>query len=132
MKKILVITLILSLAVFAVGCSAQDSQSTSHTDITDVTQAVSETATESVTEVVTQAPTQSDTVASISEDKAKEIALSHAGLSEADVTGLIAKLDYDDGVLSYEIDFRQGNTEYDYEIDAKTGEILSYDKDIDD
>ena len=34
----------------------------------------------------------------------------------------------DDGTPGYEIDFRHGNTEYDYTIHAKTGEILEWDK----
>ena len=41
-----------------------------------------------------------------------------------------AEKDYEDGVLVYEVEFYSGNTEYDYEIKAATGEILSFDKDI--
>ena len=38
--------------------------------------------------------------------------------------------DNDDGRAVYEVEFYSGNTEYDYEISAETGEILSYDSDI--
>ena len=63
--------------------------------------------------------------------KAKQIALDHAGVSESDTSFLMAKLDYDDGVQVYDVEFYVAATasEYDYEIDAATGEIRSYDYD---
>lgn len=66
--------------------------------------------------------------AKITSDEAKAAALKHAGLSEADVTGLDIDLDRDGNVLKYEIDFHSGGIEYDYDINAKTGEIISADK----
>ena len=63
-------------------------------------------------------------------EKAKAIALKDAGLGSATFTK--AKLDTDDGVKIYDIEFRSGNMEYDYEIDAKTGTILEKDAEIDD
>lgn len=65
----------------------------------------------------------------ISESKAKEIALDHAGLTSSQVKFVHVKLDYDDGRWEYEVEFYRNNTEYDYEIDASTGKILSYDYD---
>ena len=62
--------------------------------------------------------------------KAKEIALKHANLTAASVTFIKAKLERDDGMYVYDIDFYSGNVEYDYEIGALTGEILEYDRDI--
>ena len=66
----------------------------------------------------------------IGEAKAKEIALNHAGLSAAQVTFYRTVLEYDNGRAEYEVEFWKGNTEYDYEIDAVSGTILSYDYDI--
>ena len=63
-------------------------------------------------------------------EKAKAIALKDAGLGRATFTK--AKLDTDDGIKIYDIEFRSGNMEYDYEIDAKTGTILEKDAEIDD
>ena len=63
-------------------------------------------------------------------EKAKAIALKDAGLGSATFTK--AKLDTDDGIKIYDIEFRSGNMEYDYEIDAKTGTILEKDAEIDD
>ncbi len=70
--------------------------------------------------------------AAISAEEAKAIALQHAGLSAGEVTGLRAKLDRDDGVPEYEVEFRQGRLEFEYDIHAETGAILSWDKDYDD
>ena len=70
------------------------------------------------------------TSATISEAAAREIALGHAGLSEAEVAFIKSKLDYDDGRTIYDVEFYVGNIEYDYEIDAYTGDIRSYDYDI--
>lgn len=68
--------------------------------------------------------------AAITQAKAKEIALKHAGLSASQVTFITAKLDWEDGRQVYEVEFYSGNREYDYEIDAATGEIRSYDYDV--
>lgn len=60
--------------------------------------------------------------------QAKEIALKDAGLDEKDVTIAKAKKEMDDGITQYEIKFYYGTTEYDYEINATTGEIISFDQ----
>ena len=69
--------------------------------------------------------------AAIGEDKARQIALDHAGVAEADTGYLSVKLDFDDGVQVYDVEFYVPATasEYDYEIDAATGEIRSFDQD---
>ena len=64
-------------------------------------------------------------------ERAKEIALERAGLSEADVTFTETNLDRDDGRLVYEIEFRQGRTEYSAEILASDGTVVSWDVDYD-
>ena len=74
----------------------------------------------------------SGTEARISEDEAKEIVLKDAGVSEKDISGIRIKLEKDDGIWQYEVDFYAGDKEYDYNIDADTGKILSKDMEIDD
>lgn len=66
----------------------------------------------------------------IDEAQAKSIALEHAGVAESDAKFYRVERDNDDGRAVYEVEFYSGNTEYDYEISAETGEILSYDSDI--
>ena len=66
----------------------------------------------------------------ITEDQAREIALADAGLTAEEVTFLKTKLDRDDGRLVYDVEFYTADyTEYDYEIDAADGTVLSSDFD---
>jgi len=70
-----------------------------------------------------------NTTANISVERAKEIALSHAGLASNQVTFQRIELDFDNGIQKYEIEFYYNYREYSYEIDANTGNILSYEQD---
>jgi len=82
------------------------------------------------TETGTTTGSQTTTTKKITKAKAKSIALKHAGVSASKATFVKGKLDYEDGRRVYEIEFYSGNTEYDYEILASNGKIISYDKDI--
>lgn len=77
-------------------------------------------------------PSNTNTTSSsgITLKEAKNIALKHAGVSSSKATFVKAETDYEDGIQVYEIEFYSGNTEYDYEIKVSNGEILSFDKDI--
>ena len=65
----------------------------------------------------------------ISMDKAKSITLKDAGFRPSFVTFEKALLKKDDGKIIYEIEFFTSTYEYEYEVDAYTGAILS--KDVD-
>lgn len=65
----------------------------------------------------------------ISMDKAKSITLKDAGFRPSFVTFEKALLKKDDGKVMYEIEFFTSAYEYEYEVDAYTGAILS--KDVD-
>ena len=67
-------------------------------------------------------------MAGITANDAKTAALRHAGLDESQVSDVDVDLDRDNGKLIYEVDFNSGNTEYDYDINAETGEVISADK----
>lgn len=64
----------------------------------------------------------------IGTDKAKSLALKHAGLAGKSVSYKEAKLDKDDGRYVYEIEFVYEGMEYEYEVDALTGKILKSEK----
>ena len=66
----------------------------------------------------------------ISADKAKKIALRDAKLAEKDVTFVKVELEFEDNRLVYDVEFYSGNVEYDYDIDAVSGAIVSSDRDI--
>lgn len=76
-----------------------------------------------------EAPTKAQ-ASEISVEKAKQIALSHAGVSSARFTK--AKIDYENGVKVYEIEFKVGNMEYEYDINVVNGAIVSSSAEIDD
>lgn len=71
-------------------------------------------------------------IAGIGPDQARDAALTHAGISEGQVSGLQVQQDWDDGRLEYEVEFRSGGMEYEYTIDGSTGQILEYDQEQDD
>lgn len=73
---------------------------------------------------------QSGTASAVTEDEARKTALSDAGVTEEQITGIRVKKDHDDGRQVYDVEFYSDNKEYDYEIDASTGEILSSDFEI--
>ena len=77
-------------------------------------------------------PTNPSTTTDIGMDRAKEIALNHAGLSASSVNFVKAKADYDDRQLVYEIEMRSGRMEYEYKISATNGNILEYESEYDD
>ena len=76
----------------------------------------------------TQQPSQPSAGSDIGAEKAKSIALSHAGFTASQVQRLKVEKDYDDGRLEYEVEFYAGTTEYDYTISGTDGTILKQDK----
>lgn len=69
--------------------------------------------------------------ADIGAEKAKSIALNHAGVSASQTSEMKAEQDWDDGVLEYEVEFKAGGVEYEYTIHGGTGQILKYESDRD-
>ena len=66
----------------------------------------------------------------IVQSDAESIALTDAGLASDTVKSLRSRLEYDDGVAIYDVEFWTDTDEYDYEIDAVSGEILAVDRDV--
>lgn len=61
--------------------------------------------------------------------EAKKIALEDAGLVSSEVIFIHTNYEIDDGRQLYDVEFYKGLIEYDYEIDAQTGKIISKDTD---
>lgn len=114
----LVILCLLIATLFITGCSNSETENS-----TVVPQSTQDTAVSG--QNATEKPIEN---ATITKDSAKEAALSHAGLVGKNVERFESKLDYEDGRQVYEIEFDFEGFEYDYEIDAKTGEILQFSK----
>ena len=74
-------------------------------------------------------PPATEPTAELTKEQALAIALEHAGLTEEQVAYVKVEKDFDDGMWIYEIEFREGRTEYDYTVRASDGKIVDYDKD---
>lgn len=64
----------------------------------------------------------------ITPNKAKEIALAHAGIEETAANFKKIKLDNKNGKSVYEIEFIANKSRYEFIIDAKTGSIMKFEK----
>ena len=84
------------------------------------------------TEVPVVQPSKPAPTGDIGYAKAKSVALNHAGVSESKAYDMDIELDDEDGRLIYEVEFKSGNMEYSYEINAATGAILKHEAELDD
>ena len=66
----------------------------------------------------------------ITEREAKSIAAGDAGVTEEQIQYIMVKQDWDDGRARYEVEFTAAGVEYDYELDASDGRILSADSEV--
>ncbi len=62
----------------------------------------------------------------IGEEKANQIAFNHAGVAESNIYELEIEIDYEYGTMVYDVEFASGEKEYEYYIDAVSGEILEH------
>ena len=122
MKRVL-FSVVITLSLFlSAGCSGSDNSAPAQDSSAPVTESTAPAPAESA------APEAA--VSSVDEEHAKAIALKDAGITETDVTFMQVKTDIENGVSVFDVEFIAGDTEYDYEIDAATGEIRSKDRDI--
>lgn len=134
MKKIIVLALSLIFVLSLTACGRAMNDVTSDVEsITDSAVSGAKNAADKVTSGAESAMDGNDSksmnlMAGITANDAKDAALKHAGLTESQVSDVDIDLDRDNGKLIYEVDFNSGNTEYDYDINAETGEVISADK----
>ena len=130
MNKRIIPGILLASLMFATACTsspATPQQSPAAADTGSAAQ------TEAATTQSASAPAATNPASSgaaITGEEAQQIALQHAGVASEEVTFIHAHPDYDDGRNVYEVEFYKGNEEFDYEIDANTGDILSFDYDV--
>lgn len=67
----------------------------------------------------------------ISREDAKAKAFEHAQVKSSDATTESVKLNTTDSNAVYDVEFSAGGYEYNYKVDAKTGEIVKSEKDFD-
>ena len=87
-------------------------------------QVTAQTAVHQVTRQIQQQSSANQTGGIIT--KAQAIAI-----AQQKANGTVTEVEYDADDYEYEIEIKSGNIEYDFEIDARTGAILSYEEDLD-
>ena len=80
-------------------------------------------------ETAPAAPAATTTPEPITKEGAEKIALDYLGLAADQVKRLHTEYEIDDGISQYDVQFISGDWEYEFEIHAENGRILSYDKD---
>ena len=141
MKRMLITgmaSIMIATAMLLGGCG---STKTKEAPVAEATTEVAVKAEEPTTEAVTTETPAADAVNDevtkeaadlISEEEALNICLKDAGVAKADIINERVQKDYDDGKDIYDVEFHVGQTEYNYDIDAVTGDILESESDIDD
>ena len=134
MKKIISLILCLCLALSLAACGramndvTNDAESMGNSIVSGTESVVDKVTSGTETTAKKAEDSSMNLMAGITAKDAKEAAHKHAELDENQVTDVDVDLDRDNGKLIYEVDFNSGDTEYDYDIDAETGEVISADK----
>ncbi|MDM0612794.1 PepSY domain-containing protein [Clostridium perfringens] len=123
MKKVFVGLLIMGISINFIACNNQPKSLNVNNQVSSVNQKEN-TSNQNIKSNV------NNNQSKITIEQAKKIALKHANLSENQVTFIKACQELDDGIEKYEIEFYFDNKEYDYDINANTGDIISFDYDI--
>ena len=111
------------LALFT-GCGAAPSATPAPAE--PAAQSEPAPATEPAAPVTEPAASQAD---ALTQADAEAIALEHAGAAADQVKFLHSEYEIDDRTPQYDVEFYWNNTEYNYEIHAETGKILSFERD---
>ena len=75
------------------------------------------------------APAAPALAATLTKEEAEAIALEYANFTADQVSYLRTEFEIDDRIPQYDVQFHEGFWEYEFEIHAETGAILSFDKD---
>ena len=74
-------------------------------------------------------PAVTEPAGKLTREQAEKIALDYLGFTADQVIRLHSEYEMDDGIPQFDVEFHQGDWEYEFEIHAENGRILSYDKD---
>ena len=135
MKHLTALLLVFFLLLSLAGCSAAGAARALDAAEDRVEEKL-ETAEDSVERAVRKAVTPESTAVPaesvfkpVTKEQAEQIALDHLGFSKNQVTRLHTEYEIDDGIGHYDVQFHSGDWEYEFEVHAETGKILSCDRD---
>lgn len=130
MKRFLTFVFILCTVCLLTACSVRETVRTLDAAEEKVEQKM-DAAEDAVENAIRDAVQSTQTPAAdrLTPEEAQEIALAQAGFTADQVSYLRAEFEQDDRIPHYDVSFREGQWEYEFEIHAETGEILSWEKD---
>lgn len=134
MKKFSYLILLVVVAVLALAIGFSFAGNTEKNKLTDsdavlttsatTNEAVLTTTESAITSSAVSTESRPDLSVFITPQEAKNIALSAAGFDSEDVWDKEVEPEYENGKWFYEVSFEKNGTDYEYIIDAKSGEIL--------
>ena len=127
MAKMIVSSVLLSLLLILAGCGAAETFASPLREIMLTNEAISLASVPAG--IGAPEPTQAPVSNRLTAAQAKAIALEHAGITADAIRFLRVEFDFDDGNPRYEVEFVSDSWEYEYDIHAETGAILSFEKD---
>lgn len=133
-KQLTAIFLVFALLLTMAGCStvrAIQALDMAEEKIDKNLDAAEEKPEQNIRESMAPAPAAEPTTPdkALTEEQAVQIALDHVGFTAEQITRLRTEYEIDDRIPQYDIEFHQGDWEYEFEIHGQTGQILSFDKD---
>ena len=133
-KHLIAFLLIFSVFLATTGCSAANAASkldAAEDNVEEKLDAAEDSVKRAVRRAVTPAPTSMETAAdtTITQAQAENIALEYVGFTVDQVTRMRTEYEVDNGIPQYDVEFHKDDWEYEFEISAKDGQILSFDKD---
>ena len=131
MNKRLLILILACVLLITSGCAAAGQKlDTAEDRIEEKLDAVEDSIEQSLRKAAASAAPEASAAADpVTKEKAEEIALKYLELTKDQVKRLHTDYEIDAGIGQYEVRFISGDWEYEFEIHAETGKILSFDKD---
>ena len=128
-KQLTAILLIFAMLLMMSGCTVANAARKLDA-AEEVVEAKLDAAEEKLEEALVPTPTTNPEVAGeLTQEQARQIALDYLGITPEDAQRLRIRYEMDDGIPQYDVEFYQGDWEYEFEIHAENGKILSFDKD---
>jgi uncharacterized membrane protein YkoI len=109
--------------------SVESWRKTTNTDETAVAAMAEDTAEPTASPEPSTEPEKTGTIL-LSENEAKDLAMAHANIKESDLSTSSCKLELDGLSLIYDVEMQTKLMKYDYEVDAITGEIVSFEVEV--
>lgn len=136
-KQLTAVLMIFALLLTMVGCSAANAVQmldVAEDKVEEKLDTAEKKLEESLLEVAVPAPVETipavtEPAGKLTREQAEKIALDYLGYTADQVTRLHSEYEIDDGIPQFDVEFHQGDWEYEFEIHAENGRILSYDKD---